>query len=131
MRVSLLQWTCFSLIAGQTDVAKSISVKKCCQPGEALTLSDVLDESKVQNPSCVKHDGKFFNYKKISPDIILDKIWNDIQAFDKETETLVNASLHLQEFHKIPNCVKGFEIHKLDAGKSDRATDSHIDSHYL
>ena len=67
-----------------------------------------------------------FLIKKISPDIILDKIWNDIQAFDKETETLVNASLHQKKFHKIPNCVKGFEIHKLDAGKSDRATGSHI-----
>ena len=52
--------------------------------------------------------------------IIVDKIWNDIEASDNDNPgTLVNTSLHQKEFHKIPRCVRGFEIHKLDAGKSD------------
>ena len=54
-----LQWICFTLIAvaaGQSDEVKSISVKKCCQSGEVL--ADVLDKTKVQNPSCKKQDGK-------------------------------------------------------------------------
>ena len=64
---------------------------------------------------------KFYIKKKFSPDIILDKIWNDIQASDKDNPgTLVNISLHQKEFEKIPKCVRGFEIHKLDAGKSDK-----------
>lgn len=55
------------------------------------------------------------------PNINVDKIWNDVQAADMDNPgTLVNASLHQKEFQKIPKCVRGFEIHKLDAGKSDR-----------
>ena len=124
---ALLQWTSIILIAvtaGQSDspdnVAK-ISVKKCCQSGEVL--SEIADKSKVQNPSCEKHDGKILKnpLQLFYPDNILDKIWNDIQASDNNNPgTLVNASLHLKEFQKIPKCVGGFEIHKLDAGKSDK-----------
>ena len=120
---ALLQWTSIILIAvtaGQSDspdkVAK-ISVKKCCQSGEVLT--EIPDKS---NPSCENHDGEILNnpLQLFYPDNILDKIWNDIQASDNNNPgTLVNASLHLKEFQKIPKCVGGVEIHKLDAGKSD------------
>ena len=111
---ALLQWICFTLIA---VTAASIPVRKCCLPGE------VLDKSNIQNVTCRKHDGKMLKPQKKTIYImkLLDEKWNDIQASDPTNpDGLVRASLDQKEFQKIPKCMSGFEIHKLDPGKSDK-----------
>ena len=112
----LLPWICFSLFLVAVT-ATSVSVRKCCPSGEALA-----DKSNVKNPACVKNGGKILQSKNVLSwllTLLIGNKWNDIQASDQNKPgTLVSASLQAKEVPKIPKCVKGFEIHALDPGKS-------------